>query len=48
MAQEPPEREVGDEPPPFLVRWRRVYAVVVAWLAGVIGLIYLFSRIFNR
>jgi hypothetical protein len=48
MPQEPPEREVRDEPPPFLGRWPRVYAAVVAWLAALIALFYLFARTFNR
>jgi hypothetical protein len=48
MAQEPPEREVRDEPPPFLGRWPRVYAAVVAWLAALIALFYWFARAFNR
>jgi hypothetical protein len=48
MAQPPREREVRDEPPPFLGRWPRVYAAVVAWLAALIALFYLFARTFNR
>ena len=37
-------RQVADEPPPFLKRWPRVYAVVLAWLVVVIGLFYAFTR----
>lgn len=43
-----PEREVRDDPPPFLGRWPRVYAAVVAYLAAVIALFFLFTRTFNR
>jgi hypothetical protein len=38
------KRVVADEPPPFLGSWRRVYGAVVAYLALVIALFYLFSR----
>jgi uncharacterized membrane protein len=36
----------SDEPPPILGTWRRIYAVVLVWLAVVIGLFYAFSRYF--
>ena len=48
MSQEPREREVRDAPPPFLGRWGRVYAAVLAFLAALIALFYLFARAFNR
>lgn len=35
-------------PPPFLGSWRRIYAAVIAWLAALILLFYLFTRAFNR
>jgi len=40
----PPEKAVEDEPPPFLGTWRRVYIVVVCYLAIVIAAFYAFSR----
>ena len=48
QAQNPREKlkEVIDEPPPFLERWPRVYALVLSWLATLILLFYLFSRAF--
>jgi hypothetical protein len=48
MTPEPREREVRDDPPPFLGRWPRLYAAVIAYLAGLIALFYLFTRAFNR
>ena len=38
------ERPVIDEPPPFLGTWKRVYTVVVFYLACVISLFYWFTR----
>ena len=35
-----------DEPPPFLGSWRRVYIVVLIYLACVIIAFYTFTRIF--
>jgi len=35
-----------DEPPPFLGSWRRVYMVVLIYLACVIIAFYTFTRIF--
>src|SRR2546425_4225341 len=43
MIPVPPE----DEPPPFLGSWRRVYTVVLAYLACVIVAFYVFTRIFS-
>ena len=37
-------RLVEDEPPPFLGRWPRLYAVVVVYVAAVICLLYAFTR----
>jgi len=34
------------EPPPFLGSWRRVYTVVLIYLAGMIVAFYTFTRIF--
>ena len=36
-----------DEPPPFLGAWRRVYAVVIIYLAGLIFSFYVFTRVFS-
>jgi hypothetical protein len=36
-----------DEPPPFLRTWPRVYAAVLAWLALLIVLFYLFTRAYS-
>jgi hypothetical protein len=35
-----------DEPPPFLGSWRRVYTVVLIYLAFVIAAFYVFTRAF--
>jgi hypothetical protein len=37
-------REPGDEPPPLLGRWSRLYALVIAELAGMIALCAWLSR----
>ncbi len=37
---------VSDEKPPILGTWRRLYAAVLAWLAVLIVLFYLFSEAF--
>jgi hypothetical protein len=39
-------RELPDEPPPFLGTWRNVYLFVLAYLACVITLFYVFTRAF--
>ncbi|HXG32692.1 MAG TPA: hypothetical protein VNJ11_04960 [Bryobacteraceae bacterium] len=36
----------SDENPPILGTWRRLYLAVVAWLAALIVLFYLFSKAF--
>jgi hypothetical protein len=41
-----PQRTVIDEPPPFLGRWKRVYSVVLIYLACLIGLFYWFTKSF--
>lgn len=41
-------REVPDDPPPFLGTWPRVYTVVLAYLAVVISLMYLFTVVFTK
>ncbi|MGH9664608.1 MAG: hypothetical protein ACRD9L_09320 [Bryobacteraceae bacterium] len=39
-----PQKEVIDEPPPFLRRWPRMYVVVLVYLALLIFVFYLFTR----
>jgi hypothetical protein len=43
-APERPSEAMADEPPPFLGRWSRVYALVVAELIAVIALCGWLSR----
>ncbi len=43
----PELRDVPDEPPPFLGSWPRVYAAVLAYLAGIIALLYGLARAFR-
>jgi len=43
-----PERPIpSDEPPPFLGTWRRVYVVVLVYLALLIFASYLFTRAYR-
>jgi hypothetical protein len=37
-----------EEPPPVFGTWRRLYAAVVLYLAAVIAIFTLFTRVFNR
>jgi hypothetical protein len=41
------EKPVVDEPPPVLGTWPRVYAFVVGYLAVLIALFYLFTKLFE-
>lgn len=41
------QRSVIDEPPPFLGAWKRVYTVVILYLACVITLFYWFTKSFS-
>jgi hypothetical protein len=43
----PDRNHMPDEPPPFLGSWRRVYAAVLAYLAGLILLFWAFTRAFS-
>ena len=43
----PDPREIPDEPPPFLGSWGRVYTAVIAYLAALISLCYVFTRAFS-
>ncbi len=47
MIEDRSERPVGEEPPPFLGTWRRVYIGVLLYLASLIGLFYVFTRVFE-
>jgi hypothetical protein len=39
--------EMPDEPPPFLGTWRTVYSLVLLYLAVLIFLSYLFTRLYS-
>ena len=41
------EREVPDDPPPFLGTWKRVNTVVLIYLVFVIAAFYVFMRVFS-
>jgi hypothetical protein len=43
----PAEKPVIDEPPPFLGTWRRVYIMVICYLASLIALFWVFTRWFR-
>ena len=44
----PPDRaHLPDEPPPFLGTWPRVYAAILVYLAALITLFYVFTRMFS-
>jgi hypothetical protein len=43
----PSGREAPDEPPPLLKTWPRLYAAVLAYLAFLIAVFYLFTRAFS-
>ena len=45
-ARGAPDRE-SHESPPVLVSWRRVYALVLGWLALVIALLWWLTRAFT-
>jgi hypothetical protein len=47
MTEHRSERPAADEPPPFLGSWRRVYIGVLLYLASLIGLFYIFTRVFE-
>jgi hypothetical protein len=40
-----PQKEMADEPPPFLGSWRNVYVFVLVYLAVVITSFYIFTRV---
>lgn len=43
MPQDADPHPMADEPPPVLGTWRRVYVVVLIYLAAVIFAFYLFT-----
>ena len=45
MTDRTPAQEAGDEPPPILGTWRRVYCAVVAYLAVLILAFWVFGRV---
>ena len=38
---------IEDEPPPILGQWRRIYLVVLVYLALLIFAFYVFTRVFT-
>jgi hypothetical protein len=42
-----PQREVIDDPPPFLGNWPRVYAAVLLYLLCIMSALFLLTRIFS-
>jgi hypothetical protein len=47
MTDEQTERTAGEEPPPFGGNWRTLYTIVLANLAALAALFYLFTRYFG-
>lgn len=47
MPPQPHPAHSEDEPPPFLGTWRNVYIAVLAYLASLILLFYLFRKTFE-
>ena len=43
----PHTRDVPDEAPPFLRTWRRVYIATLIYLAFIIFVCYLFTRVYR-
>jgi hypothetical protein len=39
-------RPVEDEPPPILGSWRRIYIIVLCYLAFLVAGFYVFTRVF--
>lgn len=45
-----PEKQVEPEtiePPPFLQTWRNVYTAVVIYLAGLVSVLFILTRLFH-
>lgn len=47
MTENDSGRPIADDPPPFLGSWRRVYIGVLLYLASLIVLFYIFTRVFS-
>ena len=47
MTDETRKDSRGEEPPPFGGSWRALYAVVLANLAVLVALFYVFTRVFR-
>jgi len=45
LPEDIPQKPMPDEPPPFLGTWRNVYILVLSYLAAVITLFYIFTRV---
>jgi hypothetical protein len=45
--REIPERQIMDEPPPFLGDWPRVYRFVLTYLACIIAIFYFFTKAYR-
>lgn len=46
-SHEVPQRDVLDEPPPFLGTWPKVYGFVLGYIAAVIALFYFFTAAYR-
>lgn len=44
--ENPSEKQIQEEPPPFLGRWARVYAAVLGYLFLLITSLYVLTRVF--
>jgi hypothetical protein len=42
-----PPRPIEDPPPPLLGTWRRIYILVLVYLALLIFAFYIFTRVFD-
>ena len=47
MPEQLPVRKVVDDPPPFLGRWKRVYAAVIAYLFVLIVVLFAVTEYFR-
>jgi hypothetical protein len=45
MTDPIPQKQMPDDPPPILGTWRNVYIFVLTYLAAVITLFYIFTRV---
>jgi hypothetical protein len=47
LMEQPQEKQVRDDPPPFLKTWDRVYVAVLVYLASLIAALYLITLMFE-